>query len=80
MTMLKKYSGDVKLQPCPHCEGRGYCPDMRYDHSMGGKAYFHSWKYCTHCRGTGVNIEHLLFTVLQLPVKGTPPRPEGDDR
>jgi len=72
MTMLKKYSGDVKLQP------RGYRPDMRHHHCIAGKTYFHSWKRCTHCRCTGVNIEHLLFTVLQLPVKGTPPRPEGD--
>jgi hypothetical protein len=51
--------------------GKGYLPEYRYCHSCAKKEQF-AWKRCTQCKATGVNLEHLLFTELKLPIKSTP--------
>jgi hypothetical protein len=63
--------------PCPHCHGKGYKPEMRELTPYGtGRYVVLSAKPCLKCYCTGVNMQHLLFTILKLDVKPVPPLKE----
>jgi hypothetical protein len=58
---------------CPHCHGKGYKPEMRELTPYGtGRYVVLSAKPCLKCYCTGINMQHLLFTVLKLDVKPVP--------
>jgi len=64
---------------CPNCAGHGYEPVLRQVYRHGGfseRVKVDRAKKCKACCGTGVNVEHLLFSVLKLDVKSVPPMEE----
>jgi predicted amidophosphoribosyltransferase len=66
----------LKTQLCPACMGKGFVPENRYCHSCSKHVQV-AWKRCMQCKGTGAHLEHLLYTLLQLPIKETPKLPRS---
>jgi hypothetical protein len=64
-------AGKLKTQKCPACLGEGYTAAQRYCAGCSDRSPAF-YKRCNHCKGTGIHVEHLLFTLLRLDVKPTP--------
>jgi hypothetical protein len=58
-------------QLCPGCQGLGFKAEYRYCGKCSTDVQT-GWKRCTQCKGTGLHLEHLLYTVLALPIRPTP--------